>query len=552
MCVPADSLRGGGLGNLLWEPSIPLSSRRYVGPRLPKAAKFLKGSAVLMDTRESVVLGTTTTPSRAGASDGRFDGVWEFLLRERSHPSAAWWPERLAAVLALAGVLATSLAGYHVRRWPNSGSDFKTVYASGTNLLRGLPAYRFENLAPVFQRQGVTPPPSWYAHAPIYPPFTPVLLAPILALPMAAAVYVWMALSALALLGALWAMSLRLERGLATGGLRLEESARGLSRRWRLLLLVLVAVSPLLSFGLQIGNLSVMASSLCLVAVMCVEVAPTSLLAVALAASLLLKPHLPLFLLLGMCVSRHRADRVLAVRAFFFFAAAVGLSCLALRWHHPLGLQLHDWSAMLHLELTSGSMNPSSRQILPVEAEITSLQTLFGFFGNGAWLPALSWAVLVPAGALLVRASRSAASGSGEERLELLGAWSTFGMLVTYHRTHDALLLLLLLPWMLLRWRRRRMDPVAWSVLLLFAAISFSAAPSTLEALAAHHGLSHLAQFLLFRQAALATFLLLVLLIGHLLYRASTVRVSGAVRRAGGGSDVRPAVAWASRPSPFG
>ena len=435
-------------------------------------------------------------------------------LGENRSMSARWWPERLAAVLALAGVVLASLPGYHVRTWQDAGSDFKTLYASARCFVAGTRAYSFLNIGNVFKANGVVLPASWYAHAPTYPPFTFALLAPITAFPMVQAVYLWMGLSALALVFAIWSMADTCEHTFT------------LRRAWRLLLIPLVVASPLVSFGLQIGNVSVMAAALCILAVM--TTGHASWRAAALTLSLLLKPHIALWLLVGMFVSRNRDDRALVVRTFAFFAVA--LVCIGVWFsiHLPFGLQLRDYTGMVTSEISTGCLNPRNHELLPPVAEITSLESFFGFFLDKPWMQIVNGLFLLLMGGALAILSRSPENNRIDTRLELLGAWSTFGLLVTYHRTHDGIILFLLLPWVLMRLQRRGADALAWGVLFLGVAMSFGGFPppgfSWIWLMGAHW----LAQFMLYRQSAISMLLLMLVLLGHLWRQAR----SGALRSA--------------------
>jgi hypothetical protein len=101
------------------------------------------------------------------------------------------------------------------------------------------------------------------------------------------------------------------------------------------------------------------------------------------------------------------------------------------------------------------------------------------------------------------------------ERAALLavGTWCALGLLATYHRAADAMLLLLLLPWALDRVRRTPWAWHAWAAAALYTAISASAdfpvVKHWVESLPAYSPLA----FLLLRQAGLADCLLVVVLL---------------------------------------
>ncbi len=418
-----------------------------------------------------------------------------------------WWRvERMAAVIAIAGMLVAVLQGYHVRAWQDSGSDFKTLYASAWCFLHGQGAYNFQSIGAVFDADQVVRPFSWYAHSPIYPPFSFAALVPITLVPMAAAVWVWLVLSALSAVWAIWVMA------------DVCESRFKLEWIWRLAIPVLVAASPLLSFSLEVGNVSALVGTLCVVAVMCDEDGSWWR-ASAMAFALLLKPHIVLWVLVGMLLSRNRVDRKLAVRALGI-AAAVVVCFTAWVWLAlPLGLQLREYGAIMRDEIAHGSLNPRNHELLPAVAQITSLESLIGYFFMAPWVQGVTAALLAGLAGTLVYTSRSKALDRGDTRLELLGAWSTFGLMPTYHRAHDGIILFLLVPWIVVRLARRWSDGAAWGVFTLAVAMAVSDSPPHYDWLA-KIGFARLAEFLVFRQTACATALLLIVLLVDLVKQA--------------------------------
>ena len=419
-------------------------------------------------------------------------------------------------MIALSALVAASLPGFNVRGWQDAGSDFKTVYASGRSFLSGVRAYNFPNLEKVFAANHVIKPFDWFAHAPTYPPFTFITLAPVIALPMVTAVYVWMALGAAALVGAIWSLGSAAERTF------------GLSRPWRLAILVAVAASPLTSFGLQIGNVSVVAGCLCIMAVATGETTHPNWRAAALTVSILLKPHVALCLMVGMLFSRNRSDRALVFRTGAFFVVLLLLYCL---WGYtmlPFGMQFRDYAAMVHSEIATGCLNPRSREFLNLPPQITSLESMIGYFLDTPWMQFFTGLGLALFGGSLIYLSRTAPASRADLRLQLLGTWSTFGLLATYHRTHDAIILFLLLPWILGRLHRNRMDWAGWGTAVLLVLQFVGPDVPGLIRLSHEYAGSELAQFLVFREASLVTLLLLVLLLASLL---SGVRSVGVARR---------------------
>ena len=422
-----------------------------------------------------------------------------------------WWLERLAAVAAVVGVLVAVLQGYHVRAWQDSGSDFKTLYASGWCFLHGQGAYDFQSIGKVFDANHVVRPFSWYAHSPIYPPFTFAALIPMTMLPMAAAVCVWLALSAAGIVWAIWAMADVCERRFRLGW------------GWRLAVPALVAASPLLSFSLEVGNVSSVVAALCLIAVMQDE-SGVWWRAALMAIALLLKPHIALWVLIGMLISRAGKDRGLAVRtvgvASVVTACFVAWASIAL----PMRLQVREFGAMMRDEMGRGSLDPRHHELLPAVAQITSLESLVGYFLRTPWMQGVTAALLVATAGLLVYASRSRALGGSATRLELLGAWCAFGLLPTYHRAHDGIILFVLVPWLLMRLARRWTDGAAWGVLGLGVAMALSASPPHYDWLV-KLGLHRLADFVVFRQTACSTALLLLVLLWDLVRQQRSMQL---------------------------
>ena len=183
-------------------------------------------------------------------------------------------------------------------------------------------------------------------------------------------------------------------------------------------------------------------------------------------------------------------------------------------------------------------MSAASREALPVVSQVVSLQSIFGFWiANPIPRDVLTGLLLLIAAGLLVRWTRQVDSQRGA--LLAVGAWCSLGMLATYHRAHDASLLILLVPWVVARIRRALLSWQAWIVLALYCAMSVSADFPTvvgwLSTLSANSGL----RFVLLRQAGLAEFLLLGALLFSLRQELPEARVAtpeaeyiGEVRRA--------------------
>ena len=325
---------------------------------------------------------------------------------------------------------------------------------------------------------------------------------------MFTAVYLWLAIATFSLIFAIWSLN------------RSVEQDFGLPRIWRLALIALVTISPLVNFGLFFGNVSVIAASLCILAVTAPDVhSLRPWRALAFAASLLLKPHLALLLIVGMLASKRKEDRLVAGMASAFFLVA--LLCFTV-WtlHLPFGMQLRDYTAMVKSEIATGCLNPRNHELLAPAAQVPSLESLLGYFFDTPWMQAINVTVLVLSAGVLLFLSRTLPSQNPATRLELLGAWSTFGLLSTYHRSHDAIILFLLLPPLLAHLAQNARAFFAWGILLLSAALSIGSWPPHFDWIATTLASPRLADLLVFRQSAISALLLFVLLLAHLLHVA--------------------------------
>jgi hypothetical protein len=291
---------------------------------------------------------------------------------------------------------------------------------------------------------------------------------------------------------------------------------------WRVVLAVLFAADPLVGFGLNLGNVSVAATAFCILAFVWRKSGTPWIRrgwrwvpATLLASAFVLKPHLAFWVGIAMLLLPERAARAVVVRAAAVVAGFTALTAGVMAATGTLALQTHDYLAMLSAEASAGaSMSAQSRIVLPVVSEITSLDSILGFWiTNPLVRMALTCLALLGLGLLAVRLTRRVDS----ERAALLavGAWSSLGLLATYHRTADAMLLLLLLPWALNRVRRTPWAWHTWAAVTLYLAMSVSAdfpvVKGWVDALPANSPVA----FLLLRQAGLADcLLLLVLLLG--------------------------------------
>lgn len=409
-----------------------------------------------------------------------------------------WWPERLAALASMTGILWTILSNFHVRRWEATGSDFKTLYASAWCLARGLDGYQFDNIAKVFTWGGVTEPLTWFGHAPVYPPMTLALLTPLTLLPMWAAVYAWVLMSAAALACAAASLA------------RFAGEAFGLGRAWRLVLVVAVIAAPLASFGLELGNVSVMVASLSILAVARPEGARVWPRALGLAVALVLKPHMALWVLIALLLVA--SGRALGRRAMAY-AVGLGLALYLFAVSRVgWGAELPGYFAMLHAETAGGSMRAGNHELMEAAAQIVSLDSLLGYgVAHGGLLRGLGAALLVVLAGVLAWTCVRLRAAQG--RLQAAAAWCSLGLVATYHRAADGSLLLVMLPWVAARLKARWWDGWAWAVLLAYGALSAGLDYPTMRGMLDRPGLGAVQEFLLYRQGSLAAAALMGLMV---------------------------------------
>ncbi len=408
------------------------------------------------------------------------------------------------ALLAVAGMTFSVFADLPVRTSAFAASDFKTLYASAWCFRHGMDAYSFPNLQAVFQAQSIVLPASWFGHAPVYPPATLAILAPLTFAPLLTASYLVTAASALLFAFAVAAL-VDYGAGHFTLGLR-----------WRLAIIALCAAGPLLAFALSMGNLSVAASALVILGFVHRDRGSPWVSSTLLALALLLKPHLAVWMLLGMLLLPNSRSRGVALRAAAL-GLAVGLGAAEALAPGRLLEQTRACLAMLAAEMApGGSMNLSSHEALPVLSQITSLRSLLGF-----WTPHLLPTLLCAAPVLAVTAAllawRTHRVQDEPEACLALTTWCAVGMLTTYHRAHDAIVLLLLLPWLANQLRARTRQWQSWALLALYALLSAGPSVPWIGSLvaSAHPFLA----FLVLRQAALAQLALTAVLLS-LLFRA--------------------------------
>lgn len=203
---------------------------------------------------------------------------------------------------------------------------------------------------------------------------------------------------------------------------------------------------------LLVANPAGIAVPLCIIAAWCFLKGRLGPVGVALlAAGLVIKPQdaglLWLYFLLAGGPGRKRAWQTLGVAAVLGTCAAVWIAPIAPRW-------LPELRRNIHLEFVPGgidNLNPfgaASSQFDPVISMQNTLRVLRdapGFYGPGTLIVT---GLVVLAWALVIARKRS----SSRRILLALAATSVLTLLPSYHRNHDAKLLLMMIPACTLLW----------------------------------------------------------------------------------------------------
>ena len=258
----------------------------------------------------------------------------------------------------------------------------------------------------------------------------------------------------------LWA--LLMTAGLALACFLMWDLAAAKSSRLALLLVCMLAANCVILFA--DGNTASIVISMCVIAVWCFlqdRFVPAGI--VCLALSLAIKPHdaglVWLYFLLAGGVYRKRAWQTLAVTIALCLPAVLWVSHIVPNW-------LPELRANLHLAGERGGLNdpgPAAIGFHHPDA-IINLQAVISVFRDDPriYVPVS----LLVAGALvllwMVVTLRS--QPSQRNACLALAAISALTMLVTYHRQHDAKLLLLTIPACALLWSERGI--VGWLALL--------------------------------------------------------------------------------------
>jgi hypothetical protein len=431
-----------------------------------------------------------------------------FLIHQRSwrayedrNPRLFSAFDLIAVLAAFSGLAASTLIASPLHSPDGAGSDLKTLYASVWCFVHGGNAYTFGNMQHVFSANGVGPPHSWFGHAPVYPPMTLALLGPLGSIRMIPALYAFVLLSAV--LAALSLLAL----------LKYSNQNFDLGFVPRLIMVGLFAGGPLLAFALSVGNTSVPCAALAILAFTCRKWYPPWWCGLALALAIVLKPHLAAWMFLGMLVLPERVARTVALWAAVLVAAFTMVVSMTLAYTGTLGMQSIAYLSMLHAESSVGSsMSQASREVLPVEAQITSVSSVLGFWRSGGSLVLLAgWILLLLIAILVIWQTRLVRNESGASLA--VGAWCALGLLVTYHRAADAIMLLVLLPWLMEKLRMSLRLWYAWAILAAYTALSIGPHIDMVMLWVRQAPANSVWSFLLLRQAGIADLLLVILLV---------------------------------------
>jgi hypothetical protein len=342
------------------------------------------------------------------------------------------------------------------RTVPGGPLDFQAIYYGARCLIQHHNPYKVSELDALYQAEGGEHPSdslqrrqtvTLYVNLPV----TFLFIAPFTMLPLELAQVLWMILTA--------------------GGLLLASVLM-----WNLG----AKYAPILSgclIGLFLANCELvfltgntvgLVVSLCIVAVWCFLEERFVLAGIlCMAVSLAIKPHdaglVWLYFVLAGGVYRRRALQALAVTLALGLSALLWVSLVVPHW-------MQDWRSNMTAISAPGGLNSPGPVSLSINilGSVISLQTVFALFrDNPRFYNLLTYLVC---GAMLaawsVRTLRSRFSHAGAWLA--LAAIAPITMIVTYHRSYDAKLLLLTVPACALLWSRD--GPIKWVALVINAA----------------------------------------------------------------------------------
>lgn len=382
----------------------------------------------------------------------------------------------------------------------NSGSmtDFKALYYGARCLIQHADPYKDSEFLRVYRADGGTFPTDPITEGLfrravlvcVNMPTALFLMVPFAHLPMMVAFVLWTLLMAASLIVAaflVWDMAATRSAGVSLFAI-----------------CFLLANCVILFYA---GNAAGIVVSLSVIAVWCFlqdRFVPAGILCLAL--SLVIKPHdaglVWLYFLLAGGVYRKRALQTLAVAAVISLPAVLWVSHVVPQW-------LPELRSNLQAASVRGGLNDPGPAAIGFHHPdpIVDLQTVVSIFRDDPriYIPA---SFLVTGTLLLLWAFTTVRSPISQRRAWLaLAAIAALTLLITYHREHDAKLLLLTIPACAMLWAER--GPIRWFALLANSAAIFITAdvPATFLSLLTAHTLlevgllGHLKTALLVRPA---------------------------------------------------
>ena len=336
--------------------------------------------------------------------------------------------------------------------------DFANIFAGAVCLLHGDSPYRFSAVQAALAQHGylrITAE-TWPASLPLYPPFTLALFTPLAGLSYAHAAFAFylltLALCAVACFRVLIASS----------------ALASVPPLWRGLLLCLLMAAPETRWALGNGNPIVLVTALLLVC--CFDADPRWrwLRVLALAVAVLLKPQVALPFALPLLVKAGDGWRML-LRTFTLVLAVTAATLVWCAQRPGTAAWLSDLHTNLALGAAAGNTMSLTERAYVFDPRL-NLAYLFGYWIGSPRLDALlTAAVLIVGCAALCWALAHSARQSRAQWALAVGATAAWTLLPVYHRSYDALLLVLALPWILVTLRTRHQVFIAWSALLLIA-----------------------------------------------------------------------------------
>ena len=398
------------------------------------------------------------------------------------------------------------------------GPDFANIFAGAVCLSHGDSPYRFAPVQAALTQHGyfLVTAKTWPASLPLYPPFTLALFLPLAGLSFANAASAFYVLT-LAVCAAACARVLIASTELAS-----------IPPFWRGLVLCLLMVSPETRWALGNGNPIVLVTALLLVC--CFDADPRWrwLRVLAFALAVLLKPQIALPFMLPLLIKPADGWRML-LRAFAV-VIATSAAALALCARQP---GTTTWASDLHANLALGAAAGNTMSLTErayVFDPRLNLAYLFGYWISSPRLDTLlTAAVLLVCGAALCWAIFRSPRADSRQWALAIAATAALTLLPVYHRSYDALLLVLALPWVLLALRTQYQRLVAWIALLLIAASTILWARHLPVRWRGIHGVEQpasLAGFLTHRTHALIVLALAILFLVSLLRNQETRKSS--------------------------